>query len=284
LRRLLVPAALLAAAAVSLAGDSTPLDRAMEAFRAGDYIKATAEAQEVAASDPLYLKAQYLIGECCLATGDGEGAETFFLGLLKKKPDWVPALTGLGRALTARGKFDAAMETLRKAVRLDAKDAAARRALGECLAAQEKPVEARKELEQATRLDPKDPLSARSLVEVLVKAGDTGAAGKAAEAYRTADPRSAMADFLCGLVQDRSGSAKDAIASYEGCLAKDPRFLDAHKNLAILCVADNPGYKDRERTEKALAHFAKYFELGGKDKSLRDVYEKIQAFLKSQKK
>jgi len=273
----------LAVAAVLLLVEGTPLEKAMDAFRKGEYGDAVVEAMEVPASDPLYPKAQLLMGEAHLALEEWENAEKAFRLVLKSKPDAVPALAGLGRALTGLEKHTAAMEVLRKAVRLDPKDVGARRRLGEGLAAQGKPQDARKELEQASKIDPKDPLTARVLVEVLVKAGDVGDAAKAAEGLRAADPRSAMGDFLRGLVHDRNGSAKEAIASYEAAIAKDPKFLDAHKNLAILCVADNPAYRDRERTDKALAHFEKYFELGGKDEELRKVYDTMKSFLGSQK-
>lgn len=180
--------------------------------------------------------------------------------------------------------MDEGLEALRKAVRFDPRDAGARRALGEILAANGKPTEGRKELEQAAKVDPKDPLTARALVELLLKAGDLASASRAADVHRAADPKSAMGDFLRGLVHDRDGKSREAIEFYEAALAKDPKFLDAHKNLAILCVADNPLYKDRERTKKALEHFAKYFELGGKDEELRKTYETIRSFLESLEK
>ncbi len=282
LRRLLVPALLLAAASATRAQEAktepSPVDQAMEDFKAGEYAKVVAALEDLPAEDPRYPKAQYLVGESWLALGDGEVAEQVFRGLLAKKPDSSPLLAGVGRALTLQGKPDEAMEFLKKAVKADPKDAAARRAVGECLAAQNKPAEARKELEAAVRLDPKDPLTARALVEVCVRAGDTGAAGKAAEALRQADPKSGMGDFLVGLALDRKGDSKGAIAAYEAALAKDPKLLDSHKNLAILCIADNPTYQDKERTKKALEHFAKYFELGGKDEELRKLYEQIKSF------
>jgi tetratricopeptide (TPR) repeat protein len=283
-RRLLAPAAILALAASSLAGDPTPLEKATEHFRKGEYAEASVEAEEVKPSDPLYPKARYLLGESWLALGDAEGAEKVFRALLEKRPESVPLLGALGRALMAREKPDAAVEVLRRALKLDEKDVPARRTLGECLAALNKPAEARKELERALEIDPKDPLTARVLVELLVKAGQVGPAAQAAEAHRSADPASAMGDFLRALVHDRNGNAGEAIAGYKAALKKEPKFLDAHKNLAILCVADNPGYKDRERTDKALEHFAKYFELGGKDQDLKKVYEEIKAFLDARKK
>jgi tetratricopeptide (TPR) repeat protein len=285
-RRLLAAAAALAfsvLASPARAGDPTPFEKATDLFKKGDYAAASVEAEEVKASDPLYPKARYLLGECWLALGDAAGAEKAFRELLEKKPDSVPLLGALGRALAAQERRDVAVEAFRKALKLDPKDVVARRSLGECLAADNKPVEARKELERAQEIDPADPLTARALVEVLVKAGDVGNAAKAASTHQKAAPTSAMGDFLRGLVHDRNGNGKEAVACYEFAIEKDPKFLDAHKNLAILSVADNPGYRDQEKTDRALKHFAKYFELGGKDQELKRAFDEMKAFLETQK-
>ena len=123
---------------------------------------------------------------------------------------------------------------------------------------------------------------ARALAEFHLRQGDAEAAGRAAEVHAKADPKSAMGPFLRGLALDRLGKGKEAIEAYESAIAKDPKFLDAHKNLAILCITDNPVYSNRERTKNAFDHFAKYFELGGRDEELRRTYETIKGFLEGQ--
>ena len=268
---------LLVLALLLFAGE--PVDDAMAAFKEGEYAKAAEAAEKVQADDPLYAKARYLLGESRLALGDAAAAEAAFRAGLGKKPESGPLLTGLGRALTATGAHEEAMKALEKAVKIDAKDPAARRAVGECLAAQGKGPEARKALEAAFNLDPKDPLTCRALVEILVRQDDLDGAEKYAAAMKAADPGGAMADFLRGVVLDKRKKGREAIEAYEAAIAKDPKFLDAHKNLAILCIADNPTYQNRERTQKAFDHFAKYFELGGKDEELRQTYLTIKGFL-----
>jgi len=270
-------AALVLLALPARAGDSVA--DAMKLFEAGEYGKAAEAAEKVPAEDPLHARARYLAGESRLALGEAEAAEAHFRAALEKKPDAVPAQTGLGRALLARGRADEALPVLEKAVKADGKDVGARRALGECLAVKGKGPEARKELEAAQKLDPKDPLTARALAELLLKQGDAEAAGRAAEVHAKADPKSAMGPFLRGLALDRLGKGKEAIEAYEAAIAKDPKFLDAHKNLAILCITDNPVYSNRPRTEKAFEHFKRYFELGGKDEELRKTYETILSVL-----
>jgi tetratricopeptide (TPR) repeat protein len=273
----LVPGALLLASSLpAFAADGTAVDRAMAAFKAGDYAAAVVEVEDVAAADPLYPKARYVLAESWLALGDAENAEKAFREVLEKKPDWVPALVGVGRSLTVLGKHDPALEVLRKAAKADPRDASARRAIGECLAAKGKPEEAQKELEAASRIDPKDPLTVRALVEVQIKVGDHSGAGKAAEAYRQANPKSPLGDFLRALAYEGIGNLKEATTGYEAALDKDPKFLDAHKNLAILLFNDNPEGKDEAKGKKCLEHFEKYFALGGKDKELKRIYDELK--------
>lgn len=273
--------ALLLAAAGALADD--PLAPAVEAYKNGEYEKAVEIASAIGADDPVRLKASYLVGEANLALSKWVGAEKAFREVLDKKGDNVPALVGLGRAQAGGGSADEAIATLEKAVKLDAKDAGARRALGEVRFAKGDVDKARTDLETAVKLDPKDPFASRSLVEVLLKAEKLSPAGKEAERIEKAVPDHPMGPFLHGYILDRQGRDKEAIAEYEKAIAKDDTFIDAHKNLAILCVAKNPGYTDKERTQKALEHFKRYFELGGKDDELKEKYEQIKAYIESQK-
>ena len=281
LRSALAVAALVVMASTGLADD--PLAPAMEAYRNGEYEKAAEIASAVADDDPARLKAAYLIGEANLARGKWVAAEKAFREVLDKKADNVPALVGLGRAQAGGGSVDVAITTLEKAAKVDAKDAGARRALGETRFAKGDLEKARADLEAAVKLDPKDPLASRSLVEVSLKAERLELAVKEAERIAKALPEHPMGHFLRGYVLDRQGRDKDAISEYELAVAKDDKFIDAHKNLAILCVARNPNYADKERTAKAMDHFQRYFELGGTDKELKDKYEQIKAFLDSQK-
>lgn len=277
---LLAAATLVAAAVLAVADD--PLAPAVDAYTGGDYEKAAELASAIAADDPARLKAAYLVGEASLALGKWVGAENAFREILAKKPENVPALVGLGRTQLRSGSHVEAVATLEKAVKLDAKDVAARRTLGEARAAKGDLEKAETDLEAAVKLDPKDPFTSRSLVEVLIKADKVNYAAKEADRLAKALPDHPMGHFLRGYTLDRQGRDKDAIEAYEKALSKDDKFIDAHKDLAILCVTKNPSYSDKERTQKAMSHFQRYFELGGKDDELKDKYEQIKSFLESQ--
>jgi len=277
--RTFVLSAALTAGFLATASAGEELSPALDAFKAGDYAKAIELASAVPAEDPTRLKAAYLVGESQLMLEKWDDAEKAFREVLEKKADNVPALVGVGRSQTGKGSNDDAIATLEKAVKLDAKDAPAHRSLGEARFAKGETDKAMVELGAAVKLDPKDPLAARSYVEALLKGDKLDAAGKEADRFAKAAADSPMGFFLVAYVLDRQGKDKDAIESYEKAIAKDDKFIDAHKNLAILCVAKNPGYQNKERTKKALEHFKRYFELGGKDEKLKGDYEQIKGFV-----
>jgi tetratricopeptide (TPR) repeat protein len=278
MRSFVVAAAIAAAAASAFAADD-PVAPAMEAYKAGDYAKAVELASAVKTDDPARPRAAYVVGESNLMLEKWDDAQAAFKEILDKKADSVPALVGFGRAQIGKGANDDAITTLEKATKLDAKDAAARRSLGEAHLAKNETDKALADLSAATKLDPKDPLASRSLTELLLKGDKTDAAQKEASRLAAVIPDHPMGHFLAGYVFDKQKKIKDAIEEYEKAIAKDDKFIDAHKNLAILCVSQNPNYQDKDKTKKALEHFKRYFELGGKDEQLKQTYEQIKGFI-----
>lgn len=266
--------------AAAFAEDLPVAQQALTAFKLGHHDQVVELAKSVKERDADYAKVQYVLGESRLAAGAFADAETAFRAVLKKRPAAVPAMTGLGRALVAQKKTDEAEKQFRAAIEKDAKDAAPHAALGELLVGQGKTKDALAALKTAHGLtDGKDPFVARAYVQALITTGETKDAGKVAGKLAKAQPKHPMGHFLVGLVCDKDGDDDDAIEAYEKAIALDDTFLDAHKNLAILCIAKNPMYGNKERREKGLAHFERYFELGGKDPELEQVYKTIKEVL-----
>jgi len=257
------------------------LATAGRAFSAGDYEKVVELCAAIGSESDDHARALYLGGEAHLQLTQYEKAKAAFRSVLALRPKAVPAMTGLGRALVGLDRADDAVEVLRQAVKADRHDLDAQHALGDALAAAGKPKEAAKILTKAFARDRKSALTCRSLVEVLVANDALAEAKTAAKQLVKSRPGQPMGYFLLGLVLDRDGEEKEAIAAYELAIEKDEKFLDAHKNLAILCHTANPLYRDRERTKKALKHYALYFELGGKDPELERSYLQMKGFLKS---
>lgn len=261
-----------------------PIAAALRAFEKGDFEKVVEIIGAVAENSPSAPKASYLAGEALLQLGELSRAEKRFRDALRQKPKAVPVLVGLGRALRAQGKREEARAQLDAALKIDKKDAGALRALGELQLAEEaEHKKALKTLKAARKAAPKDPQAARALVEAYLREPKDKRASKRAESVARkqvkAAPKHPMGYFLLGLALERRGKSDDAIEAYEKAIARDAEFIDAHKNLAILCVTDNPGYRDKARTKKALVHFARYFELGGKDDALERTYRSLKSFL-----
>jgi len=70
--------------------------------------------------------------------------------------------------------------------------------------------------------------------------------------------------------------------AYDKALALDEKFLDAHKNLAILCHTMSNRYRNVERIKKSMHHYERYFALGGHDPKLEQTYRTTRSFLESQ--
>jgi predicted Zn-dependent protease len=266
--------ALLALSAPALAG-TTPLERAVEAFQAGKYAAVVEAAPSVQPDSPDYAKLCYLVGEAQLLLQRPADARASFEKVVALRPKSVPALVGLGRAQIRAGDLVPGAETLKQALALEPKDLQARVALGELqLRRGEIPV-ARNTLAEAHASSPDDVMAAQLYCESLLRAEDPAAAAEMAEAYLKRRPEHPLGYFLLAVVMERDGADEEAIAQYKQALSRDETFLDAHKNLAILCHTLSKNYSIRERSLLAYEHYKLYFELGGGDETLRALYDEL---------
>jgi tetratricopeptide (TPR) repeat protein len=279
LRHALTLVCALACVAPVFAEESDPLlAGATQAFEAAQHRKVIEIAAEAPADAKEAARLQYLAGESRAVLGEWAEAEAAFRAVLAKRPNALPAQVGLGRALSQQDEHDEALEQLRAAVKADAKDASAARALGEALLRADKTAEGLKVLEALQKAQPADVATARVLVEAHLKAGKPEDARQVAQKAAKAAPKHPLAAFLQGLVLDREGKSKEAIEAYEKAIAADDTFLDAHKNLAILCHVDSNTYADQERVKKAFAHYERYFALGGADARLKQMVDTMKAY------
>jgi len=257
------------------------LDGAVTAFDEGRLDDCVRACESVPADDAGHARALWLRAEALLLLGRADDAAEGFRTVLAERPQSVPARTGLGRALTVLGALDEAEEVLRDAVKRDKKSAPAHRALGDLLIVRERYSDARGILSKAWKLDPASPLTAIPLVDVHLGYQDTKSALKVARQLAKGRPESPVGHFLVGRVLEHEGEWKAAIEAYEKAVAADDTYLDAHRNLAILCHTQNPMYRDRELLDTSMKHYERYFELGGNEPELRRIYDQMSAFLKS---
>lgn len=254
-------------------------DAALDAFRAGAWTKVLDAVKAVPADAADRPKALYLEGETYLVVARPDLAEASFRAVLAARPEAEPAKLGLGRALCAKGELAEAETILTALATNAAKDANVKLALGELRAKQKKDDLAKKAFAEAWTLEPKSAEVARAYCAFLWSTDDDAGAKRVVDALAKAQPKHAMVPFLQALGFERANEPAKAIEAYEKALALDASFLDAHKNLAILCHTRNPLYTDEVRTKKALEHYAKYFELGGQDKELESSYAQFKAFM-----
>ena len=218
---------------------------------------------------------QYLVGEAQLVLERPAEAETSFRDVIRTRPKAVPALVGLGRALRLQGQLEAAEKPLKEALALDAEDVGARIALGELRTSQGELEAGEKLLAAAHASAPADPVGARSYFEVLLRREKSMQAVELAEAYMQLRPEHPLGSFLLAVAMERDGADEAAQEQYLAALELDPGFIDAHKNLAILCHTLSKNYSDKARVELAFQHYKAYFELGGGDQNLRATYEQL---------
>ena len=255
----------------------TPLEEATRAFQAGEYAKVLELAAAPGASTDAP-RLTYLAGEAQLALGAPTEAEKSFRSVLAARPKAVPAQVGLARALMALLRFDEAGPILESALAAEPKDVGALVARGLLLSNTGKSDEAKQALEAAWGLDPKGPLTTRGYVEVLLRADDVPGASLVAEKFMGSRPDHPLGPFLFAWTLERDGEDEQALAQYQAALKLDPSFVDAHKNLAILCHTLSNTYKVRERVLLAYEHYERYFALGGKDPELERMYKDLLSF------
>jgi len=256
---------------------ASSLEQARAAFERGAYKEVVALARGPA-SEGDAARLAYLVGEAQLVLGAPLEAEASFRAVLARRPQALPAQVGLGRALCALQKFDEAETTLAAALAADPKDVGALTAHGLLSSLLGRAEVAKKELAQAWQLDPKNALTVRGYVEVLLRVDDTPAAASVIESFEKTHPKHPLGPFLLAWTMELDGEDEQALAQYQLALERDPGFLDAHKNLAILCHTLSNTYQQKERVELAYAHYQRYFDLGGKDPELATMFESLVAF------
>jgi Tfp pilus assembly protein PilF len=186
-----------------------------------------------------------------LARNDAGGAESTFRSALKVLPELELAHRGLGLALKAEGKLEAALDELQVAARLDPSDADALYALGLvawALSAQPVPRTspvagfspadyrglAGEAFRKALALRPQDVSMRLTITDLYLDAGhDQEALGSAEEAASLA-PQNAAAHVLLGHAYFAAGQEDKAAAEFQGALKLDSTDGDAYTALGQL--------------------------------------------------
>ena len=156
--------------------------------------------------------------------GSPEKAIVMFEQAVQRKPDFLPAVRGLGATLARSGHLPQAQDTLLKAITAVPDDASLLNDLGLVYVSQGKSREAVEVLQKATRVDPDYPDAYNNLGGALSRLGD------------------------------RSG----AEAAYRSAIHAQPDFAEAHKNLANVLAGTDRFAEAQYYFQKAVRSNPKY--------------------------
>jgi len=173
---------------------------------------------------------------------------TLFTEMVKKTPQGELPRGMLGKALSAEGRTDEAIEQFRLTLKYHPNSLLAYKNLGRELMKNNLPQEAIEEYKRALKIAPKDLDLHGGLADAYEKAGMTD---EMAEQYRTIlklRPDSASAHTKLAIALAEKGQTGQAVEHYEKALSIDPDYVDAHYNLGSL-------YANSGRMDDALIHF-----------------------------
>ncbi len=169
-----------------------------------------------------------------LAAGDFNRAETLLLGVLKRNPQNVPALSILGGAYLGRGKLEQAKACFLEEVRLKPQMDSAHLNLGTVFKRLGDAASAEKEYKAALAVNPAMREATSSLAELLVSQNRLAEARPLLEKALSNGLESADIYFELGVVQARAGEMDKARFSFTKALSLDPTKHEACANLGSI--------------------------------------------------
>jgi len=190
-------------------------------------------------------------GEARDALGSPSSASLAYLAALKRRPDWAPALEGLGRDALALGLPGAAADVFARAVRADGGNADAWAGLGRAdVRAQQNYDQALAAFGNAARIAPGRTDFLDDYALALKSSARAGEAEALLRRRLQAAPDDAFASFSLGtvLLDDRPTPAREAEAEARtrAALRLDPSALEARRQLGRILLG-------RGRTAEGLA-------------------------------
>ncbi len=238
------------------------LGKAVQAYDAKDYTKATAFCLTAIELEPNLAIAYGIIGLVYNAGGEYNKAIESLNKELDLKPGYSPAYNNLGYAYVSKGEYNKAIECFNKAIALDPNDPLAYYNLG---IAYRKKGEYDKAIEsyiKAIALNPNFAMAYNNLGIVYRRKGEYD---KAIESYIKAialDPNDAEAYNNLGNVHSDKGEYTKAIHYYDEAIAIDQKYSVAYYNRG-LC------YEKLGRLNDAKRDYAKAYELDPNDETNR---------------
>jgi tetratricopeptide (TPR) repeat protein len=156
------------------------------------------------------------------AGGDHAGAAELYAGAVESNPSDVAALLGLGAALLALGRYEAAEREIRRAIRVAPDRPDVQLQLGVVLHRRAVYPAAATALRRAVELDPRGGPALLPLGETLNQMGESAAAIEALQRCVDIEP-SARGFYALGIAHDRMGEPDRASELYRRARALNGR-------------------------------------------------------------
>lgn len=191
------------------------------------------------------------LAEAYRKSGMPDKAIAMFEQVIQRKPDYLPAVRGLGATQARSGRLPQAGETLRKALSVMPDDASLLSDLGLVYIGLGKTQEAVESLQRAAILDPDYPDTYNNLGGAKLRLGDRAGAEAA---YRTAielqpdfaEARRNLANLLAGT--DRFAEAQ---SHFQQALKSNPKYAAAHYDYGLALAQREQFRQAREQFEAA---------------------------------
>jgi len=221
---------------------------------AGDAPAATLQWQEVARLLPYEPDAWFHLGNLAYNARSFAQAQGLFREALKRKPDCLEALNGLGLSLVAQGQAKEAIREFKAALRLDRSFSAARVNLAVALANRGEIPAAMAEYRTALQLETNNVAARINLAKLLASQGKADQAIILFKEALELTPDEPVANFDLANALVAQGRQAEAVPHYQAAIRAKPDFAEARFNLAMESARDG-------NLAEALAQFAEVVRL-----------------------
>ena len=180
--------------------------------------------------------------------------------IIQARPGNADAHNILGVTLAAMGRADEAVESLKRAIKINNSAASYHANLGEILRQAGRTQEAAEALEEAIKIDPENP---QALNNLGITQYEMGKFSEAVDYYRRAlKVRPTMAEALnnLGNALRTTGDIDGAVQAYQEALTQRAKYPEAYNNLGTLLQQDGKMEEAEHALRKAIQQNPRYVE------------------------
>jgi tetratricopeptide (TPR) repeat protein len=246
------------------------LQKAKSLADAGNHPQAIEMYRAFLAKDPTGNPAvYYYLGKSLFETGDDSGAAQAFSKGLELKPDMKGAHFFLGNLSLRQEDAEGAAAEYQKELTLSPDSDTVLYNLGQALIKSGKYDEAIAALEKASSINPQKPEPLMALASAYSQKGDKAKSDEMYQKVAAIDPRNAAILFYnVGVKAWNEKRNKDAAQAYQKAVEIDPKYAQAHRELAVALMS-------QQDFKGALAHFQEYLKLEPKAPDAKEIESNI---------